>query len=116
MTSAALDHYERAIRAWQQVGAWSPLWVTLRTFIGTLADLGLSRDAAILHGAARRPRSGPAPYGADSVMMQATADALLERLGQHDFEAHVAEGAALTDDDVVKLALQAVLRARDSAR
>ncbi|MEA2312142.1 MAG: hypothetical protein QOE28_2110 [Solirubrobacteraceae bacterium] len=114
-TGSALDHYERAIRTWQQVGAWSPLWVTLRTFIRTLADLGLNRDAAILHGAAHSPRSGPAPYGADSAMMQETADALLQRLGEHDFEAHVTEGAALTEDDVVKLALQAVLRARDSA-
>jgi len=114
-TASALDHYERAIRAWQQVGAWSPLWVTLRTFIRTLVDLGLNRDAAILHGAAHSPRSGPAPYGADSAMMQKTADILLQRLGQRDFAAHVAEGAALTDDDVVKLALQVVLRARDAA-
>jgi predicted ATPase/DNA-binding SARP family transcriptional activator len=110
--SLALDHYERAIRSWQQVGAWSPLWITLRTFIRVLADLGLDHDAATLHGATRRPRTGPAPYGADSAMMQETATTLLQRLGQDDFDTHVTHGADLADDEVVTFALQAVRRAR----
>jgi hypothetical protein len=113
-TSPALDYYEQAIRTWRQVGAWSPLWITLRTFIRVLADLDLNHDAATLHGATRRPRSGPAPYGADSAMMQETATTLLRRLGQDDFDAHVTHGADLADDEVVEFALQAVRRARDT--
>lgn len=27
----ALDHYGQVIREWQQAGAWTPLWVTIRT-------------------------------------------------------------------------------------
>lgn len=113
-TEPALDHYEQAIRTWHQVGAWSPLWITLRTFIRVLADLGLNGDAATLHGATRHPRTGPAPYGADFDVMQQTADALLRRLGQHDFDSHVSRGAGLPDDEVVKFALEAVRRARDA--
>jgi predicted ATPase/DNA-binding SARP family transcriptional activator len=113
-TKPALDYYEQAIRTWQQVEAWSPLWVTLRTFTRVLADLGLNDDAAALHGATHRPRTGPVPYGADSAMMQDTARTLLERLGQRDFDAHVTQGVGLTDDEVVTLALQALHRARDA--
>ena len=115
-TESALDYYEQAIRAWQQVGAWSPLWVTLRSFIRLLTDLGLDGDAATLHGAAHHPRTGPEPYGSDSTMMRHTGDALLQRLGQHDFDAHTTQGASLHDDDVVRLALDAVRRARHTTR
>jgi hypothetical protein len=79
-----------------------------------LADLGLDDDAATLHGATRRPRTGPAPYGADSDMLQHTANALLLRLGQHDFDTHASRGAGLPDDEVVEFALEAVRRARDA--
>lgn len=111
-TEPALDQYEQAIRTWHQAGAWSPLWITLRTFIRVLADLGLDDAAATLHGATRRPRTGPAPYGADSDMMRRTADTLLRRLGRHDFDTHVSRGAGLPDDEVVTFALEAVRRAR----
>jgi len=39
-TTVALAHYERAIREWQQAGAWTPLWVTLRTLVKLLARAG----------------------------------------------------------------------------
>ena len=113
-TKPALDYYEQAIRTWQQVGAWSPLWITLRTLIRVLADLGLNDDAATLYGATQRPRTGPAPYGTDSAMMQETAQTLLQRLGRHDFDAHVTQGTDLADDDVVTFALQAIRKARDT--
>lgn len=115
-TKMAVDHYERAIRSWQQVGAWAPLWITLRTFIRVLADLGLDHDAAILQGAARQPRSGPAPYGADSAMMEATAATLIRRLGDDDFNTHLSQGANLTDEEVITFALEAVRRARGAGQ
>jgi tetratricopeptide (TPR) repeat protein len=31
--ASALGHYDRAIREWQEAGAWTPLWVTLRTLV-----------------------------------------------------------------------------------
>lgn len=115
-TEPALDYYESAIRAWQLVGAWSPFWITLRSLIRVLADLGLDEDAATLHGATHHPRTGPAPYGHDSVVMEQTASTLLRRLGRRDFDAHVTFGADLADDDVADFALRAVLHARDAKR
>lgn len=112
----ALDYYESAIRTWQQAGAWSPFWITLRSLTRVLADLGLDEDAATLHGATLHPRTGPAPYGHDLAMMEQTARTLLQRLGRDDFDAHVSRGATLADDDVAAFALQAVLRGRAGKR
>lgn len=114
-TKPALDHYERAIRTWRSVGAWSPLWITLRTFTRVLADLDLHEHAAALHGATHRPRTGPVPYGADLAMMRVTADRLRQRLGRRTFDAHVARGVGLADEDVVTLALDALREARERA-
>src|SRR5690348_14958317 len=50
-TTVALAHYERAIREWQQAGAWTPLWVTLRTLVDLLAPAVASADAAGLYRA-----------------------------------------------------------------
>jgi molybdopterin biosynthesis enzyme len=66
--------------------------------------------------AARIFTGATVPEGADAVLMQETADALLERLGRHEFEARAAQGRALSDDAVVDTALEAVARARDLQR
>ena len=108
----SLDHYERAIRRWHREGLWSSQWVTLRTLVRLLTDLGFNRDASILYGAVRQPRTGPAPYGADAVMMSNTAADLRVQLGPGSFEALLAIGAHLADDDVVELALTALRGAR----
>lgn len=113
-TEPALDHYERAIRAFRLAGAWSPFWITLRNLVHVLADLGLDADAATLHGATQAPRTGPAPYGQDSAMMELTATELLRRLGRQDFDAHASLGADLADDDVADFALRAVRHGRDA--
>lgn len=113
-TEPALNHYERAIRAFQLVGAWSPFWITLRNLIPVLADLGLDDDAATLHGATLAPRTGPAPYGHDAAMMERTATTLLRRMGRHAFAAHASVGASLAEDDVAEVALQAVGHARET--
>ena len=72
-TTVALAHYERAIREWQQAGAWTPLWVTLRTLVDLLARADAWADAAVLYGAVtsaqqrraavRRRRRPPPPVG-----------------------------------------------------
>jgi hypothetical protein len=62
----ALAHYERAIREWQQAGAWTPLWVTLRTLVDLLARADARADAAVLDGAVTSASSGAPPFGADA--------------------------------------------------
>jgi predicted ATPase/DNA-binding SARP family transcriptional activator len=108
----ALDHYDRAIRGWEQVGAWTPQWVTLRTLARLLAELDLTGDAAILYGAAATDRTGSPAYGSDAVMLRELATSLRSRLGEPEFNARAGEGAALADEEVAGLALEAILRAR----
>jgi predicted ATPase/DNA-binding SARP family transcriptional activator len=113
--ATALDHYDRAIRGWEQVGAWTPQWVTLRTLAHLLAQLDMTRDAAILYGVATTDRTGSPAYGSDAVMLRELAASLRSRLGNLEFNARVEEGAALADEDAVTAALDAVQRARGTA-
>lgn len=113
--TSALHYYERAIRGWHQTGAWSPQWVTLRTFTRLLANLGMTEEATLLHGAATGPKHGPAPYGADAALTQATAARLLAQLGPASYEAKIRLGAALTEQAIVQLALDAIARASSSS-
>ena len=113
--STALDHYDRAIRGWERVGAWTPQWVTLRTLARLLAELDQTRDAAILYGAATTDRTGSTAYGSDAAMLRELAASLRSRLGLPEFNTRVEEGAALADEEVVAVALDAVRRARGTA-
>jgi tetratricopeptide (TPR) repeat protein len=113
--SPALDHYDRAIRGWELVGAWTPQRVTLRTLARLLAELDQTRDAAILYGAATTDRTGSAAYGSDAAMLRELAASLRSRLGNAEFNARVEEGAALADEEAVTVALDAVRRARGTA-
>ena len=109
---SGLDHYERAIRGWHRAGVWSPQRVTLRNFAGVLAQLGMSRNSALLHGATIGPNGGPEPYGADAKTIAQTATRLLAQMGRSEYEAILLEGAGLSEADVVKLALDAIVQAR----
>jgi predicted ATPase/DNA-binding SARP family transcriptional activator len=104
---AALYRYGKVIAAWSQAGAWTPLWVTLRGVVVNLARLGAMRDAAVLYGATRNPRTGPAPFGADANLLHDTAARIQVALG-NDFEACASAGAALNDDEVVAITLTAI--------
>ena len=78
--AVALDHYERVIREWQQAGAWTPMWVTLRTLVGLVARAGAWADAATLYGAVTAASSGAPPFGADADRLRQSAARLLRRL------------------------------------
>ena len=56
--AVALGHYECAIREWQQAGAWTPLWVTLRNLVELLVQAGAWPDAATLYGAVTAASAG----------------------------------------------------------
>jgi hypothetical protein len=83
------------------------LWVTLRGVVISLARVGATEDAALLYGATRNPRTGPAPFGADLDLLKDAGDRLRAALGG-DFDARASAGAALSDDDVVRMALAAI--------
>lgn len=110
--ATALRHYHSVIEAWHDAGVWAPQWVTLRTLTDLLAELGVTHEAAILYGATAFSRGGAPPYGADAALLDRVAKRLCDDLGDEAFASSTSEGAAMSDEEVVELALRAVARAR----
>jgi len=108
--AVALRHYEQVILQWQQAGAWTPLWVTIRTLVDLLARVGASRDAATLYGAVASASSGAPPYGADADRLRHSVALLRDQLG-NEFSAYVDHGEQLDGTQVIGFALEAIGRA-----
>jgi len=109
--ATALAYCESAIHRWHRASAWTPLWVTLRTVIPLLIRTGASEDAVMLYGAAESPRTGLPPFGADAATMREAAEQLRSEFGREEFLRQVEAGRAMTEDDVIRLALDALTRA-----
>jgi ATP/maltotriose-dependent transcriptional regulator MalT len=110
-TAVALAHYERAIREWQQAGAWTPLWVTLRTLVNLLARADAWADAAVLYGAVTSASSGAPPFGADADRLRQSAALLRQHLTGTEFRFHAGRGEQMDGGQVIQFALQAIARA-----
>jgi predicted ATPase len=110
-TALALGHYERAIREWQEAGAWTPLWVTIRTLVELLARAGAWDDAATLYGAVTSASSGAPPFGADAIRLRQSAALLRQHLPGTEFSSLAGRGAQLDGGQVIQFALEATARA-----
>jgi hypothetical protein len=110
--NGALGYYEAVIVEWQRAGAWTSQWVTLRTLVGLLIRVGAFHDASVLYGAVESARTGARPFGADEAMLREAETDLRARLGEDTFRRFADEGANLTENEVVGVALDAVHRAR----
>jgi predicted ATPase/DNA-binding SARP family transcriptional activator len=109
--AVALGHYERAIREWQQAGAWTPLWVTLRTLVELLVRAGAWHDAAALYGAVTAASNGAPPFGADADRLRQSAASLRQHLTDTDFRSRVGMGEQMDGSQVIRFALEAIARA-----
>jgi predicted ATPase/DNA-binding SARP family transcriptional activator len=109
--AAALAYCESAIHRWYRAGAWTPLWVTLRTVVALLMRVGAYEDAAVLYGAAEAPRTGLPPFGSDATMMRDAAERLRGELGEEEFFRRVEAGQAMTEGASIRFALDALARA-----
>jgi ATP/maltotriose-dependent transcriptional regulator MalT len=109
--AAALGYYHQVVSKWRQAGTWTPLWVTLRTLIDLLTQVGACRDAAVLYGAAASASSGAPPYGVDADILRESAALLRERLTETEFRSCIGEGEQLDGAEVIDLALDAIARA-----
>jgi predicted ATPase/DNA-binding SARP family transcriptional activator len=109
--ASALRHYERVILEWQQAGAWTPLWVTMRTLVDLLARLGACHDAATLYGAVASASSGAPPYGPDADRLRQSEALLRDHLTGTEFRSCIHKGEQLDSTQVIDLALQAIGRA-----
>jgi predicted ATPase/DNA-binding SARP family transcriptional activator len=113
--TTALRHYERVILEWQQAGAWTPLWVTLRTLVDLLARVGACHDAATLYGAVASASSGAPPYGTDADRLRRSAALLRDNLTGTEFRSCLDTGEQLNGTQVIGLALEAIGRAAAKA-
>jgi tetratricopeptide (TPR) repeat protein len=109
--AVAFSYYERAIREWRQAGAWTPLWVTLRTLVELLARGGAWHDAAVLYGAVTSASTGAPPFGADADRLRRSAALLRQHLADAEFASSVEDGARMDDNQVIQFALEAIDRA-----
>ena len=110
-TAVALGHYERAIREWQQAGAWTPLWVTIRTLVELLTRAGAWDDAATLYGAVTSASSGAPPFGADAIALRQSAALLRQHLTDTRFRSLTGKGERMNGGQVIDFALEATARA-----
>ena len=109
--AVALGHYERAIREWQQAGAWTPLWVTLRTLVELLARAGAWNDAAALYGAVTAASNGAPPFGSDATRLRQSAALLRQHLTDTEFRFRAGKGEQMDGSQVIHFALEAIARA-----
>lgn len=109
--NVALGHYERAIREWQQAGAWTPMWVTIRTLVELLTRAGAHNDAAILYGAVTSADSGAPPFGTDADRLRQSAALLRQHLTDTEFGFRVGRGEQMDGSQVIRFALEAIARA-----
>ena len=113
--ATALRQYERVILEWQQAGAWTPLWVTIRTLVDLLARVGACHDAAILYGAVTSASSGAPPFGSDADLLHRSAGLLRDHVTATEFRSCIGQGEQLEGTQVIALALEAIGRAAAKA-
>jgi len=93
-----------SVRHWHRVGNWTHQWTTLRNVAVLLVRLGRDRAAAMLTGALATRDTTARPTGAEALRMQQLRAGLVARLGEEAYDEAAASGAALTDDELVRLA------------
>jgi tetratricopeptide (TPR) repeat protein len=104
----ALSQYGELIDHWHREGAWNMQWTTLRTLVELLTRLGRDAEAALLYGAMTASATASPLAGADAARIAQAIVRMRARLGDERFEAMRAEGAALSDNEAVALALECV--------
>jgi hypothetical protein len=92
-------------------GAWTPLWITIRTLIDLFTRVGACHDAATLYGAAASATTGAPPYGADADLLRQTAARLHDHLTDTEFRSCIDKGEQLDGAQVIDFALEAIARA-----
>lgn len=102
---AALRRYAHLITYWQQTGAWTQLWIAIRSLIEALQQRGQLEPATVLFGALTASPNASPLAGADATRLARVADDLAARLGPAEFAALLAEGKAMGDDSALSYAL-----------
>jgi len=96
------------VEHWREAGDRTHQWTTLRSVVPLLLRLHEPAAAARLLGALTSRRTAGRAYGADAERLSHARAALAAALGPDCLEQLLTEGAALADDDVVRLACAAL--------
>ncbi len=111
-TSTALAEYLDVIGTWQRTEAWTSQWVTLRNLVVLLVRCGSDRDAAVLYAATVQTRTGAATYGRDQALLDDVERHLDQVLSAAERDELYAHGRALSDEEIVDVAIAAIQQAR----
>ncbi len=103
--TGTLLRFRWLISHWQQTGAWTQLWITIRSLIEALHLTGNSTAAAVLYGALRSSPTASTPTGADARRLAVVEHELIAHLGAATFQSLQAEGAAMSDADALAYTL-----------
>jgi hypothetical protein len=109
--AAALRHCRSALDRWHRAGAWTPLWVTMRTAVAVLQRAGSLGDATTLLAAAQSARTGAPAFGTDAATMRDSAVELRSALGDDEYHRSFERGRSMTEDEALDFAVQALDRA-----
>ncbi|AFR49398.1 putative ATPase [Gordonia sp. KTR9] len=113
-TERAALLYVDVLEHWRQTGNWTNQWVTLRSVVDVLVELGRSEPAALLLGAIRRASrvAGSDPFGSDVERLRSAENRIRDALGDTTADDFVATGAAVTPSDAVDVSLTALATGR----
>ena len=103
--AGTLPRFRWLISHWQQTGAWTQLWITIRSLIEALHRCGNTTAAAVLSGALRTSPTASTPAGADAPRLAVIEQDLIARLGAAEFQSLHAEGAAMSDANALAFTL-----------
>jgi predicted ATPase/DNA-binding SARP family transcriptional activator len=109
-SAAALNRYAWLITYWQQTGAWSQLWITVRSLIDALHRAGYLEEAAVLHGALIASPTASPIAGGDATRSAELVEHLTAHFGSAEFDALRAHGAAMGDEAALSYVLDVLAR------
>jgi len=107
----ALPQFLAIIDRWHDMGIWQHQWTTLRNLVQLLSRIGCDEDAAILSQAIEASKTAAVAFGTDAQRMADVTRTLRTALDKPSWSSAVARGAALSDEEAVAFARDAINRA-----
>ncbi len=110
----ALPRFRSIIGRWRQMGVWHHQWTTLRNLVQLFLRERRWESAAVLLSAIDAANSAAPAFGADAELVQAARARLEDALGRSSWLIAQDRGAAMSRDETVIFACEAIDQAVDS--
>ena len=104
----ALPRFRSIIRRWRRMGVWHHQWTTLRNLVQLFVRERCWESAAVLLSAIDADTSAAPAFGADAELMQAARKRLEDALGRSRWLVARDRGAAMSRDETVVFACEAI--------